>query len=152
MSPDRIALDTNILVYAFDHDAGARHHASARILDHAISVADSIFPLQVLSEFSTVALRKLRWPASQVHRLLLDWNKLRPVIAPTFDDVEFAVEQQRREPLDHWDAVLMATCIRARVRWLVTEDDHEHWRAFGTLYCNPFESRDAWKMKEIGLS
>jgi predicted nucleic acid-binding protein len=147
-----LALDTNILVYAFDHDAGDRHAKAARIVEYALVEADSVFPLQVLSEFSNVALRKLHWPAGQVHRLLVDWHRLRPVIAPSFEDVEFAVDQQRREPMDHWDAVLLATCIRARVRWLITEDVHEPWRSFGTLYCNPFEPGDAWKMEQAGLA
>jgi predicted nucleic acid-binding protein len=147
-----LALDTNILIYAFDHDAGDRHRESARILDRALAEADCVFPLQVLSEFSNIALRKLRWPGGQVHRLLLDWELLRPVVAPSFEDLEFAVDQQRRYPMDYWDAVLLATCIRARVRWLITEDVHDGWRGFGTLSCNPFEPGDAWKMEQAGLA
>lgn len=147
----RLALDTTILIYAFDHDATEKHVLAARLLDHALVAADAIMPLQVLNEFSNVAIRKLGWPPGQVHRVVSDWRRLRRVVATAFEDLIFALEQQGRERMDHWDAVLMATCIREDVRWLITEDAHNDWRGFGTLYLNPFDPAHAWRFDQLAL-
>jgi hypothetical protein len=35
---ERFTLDTNLLVYAIDNEAGARHDAAGRIIRHAVRV------------------------------------------------------------------------------------------------------------------
>ena len=50
MASQRFSLDTNILVYAVDRDAGARHEAARSIMLRAAQ-ADCLLTLQALGEF-----------------------------------------------------------------------------------------------------
>jgi hypothetical protein len=57
MSVDRITLDTNILIYAIDKDAGIRHQRAMGIVDDAVQ-QDCVLVLQALSEFFSAVTRK----------------------------------------------------------------------------------------------
>ena len=52
-----ITLDTNILIYAIDFQAGGRNEIAQSVIDGA-SIGDCVLTLQALGEFSNVILRK----------------------------------------------------------------------------------------------
>jgi predicted nucleic acid-binding protein len=62
MPARRISIDTNILVYALDKDAGDRHKVSVDVLEHAVG-SDCVLTTQALGEFFHVVTRKNRMPA-----------------------------------------------------------------------------------------
>lgn len=49
MSDERFTLDTNLLVYTVDCDAGERHQQAITIVDRAVE-QDCVLTLQVLAE------------------------------------------------------------------------------------------------------
>ena len=51
MSAERFTLDTNLLVYAIDRDAGERHQQAVAIVDRAVEL-DCVLTLQVLASSS----------------------------------------------------------------------------------------------------
>lgn len=56
---NRILVDTNVLVYAYDHAGGAKQKQALKILDELAVVRQGVLTAQVLAEFTVVALRKL---------------------------------------------------------------------------------------------
>ena len=62
MRVKRISLDTNILVYAMDRDAGERHLLAMDVLDQAVG-SDCILTTQALGEIFHVVTRKNGMPA-----------------------------------------------------------------------------------------
>ena len=56
MCVKRISLDTNILVYAMDRDAGDRHVRAMELLDQAVE-SDCILTTQALGEFYKLSHR-----------------------------------------------------------------------------------------------
>ena len=61
MADKRFTLDTNILVYAVDRDAGDRHGTAIDLVDKAAE-QDCILTLQALSEFFYAVTVKERCP------------------------------------------------------------------------------------------
>ena len=52
MTAERFSVDTNILVYAADAKAGAKHERAVALL-HAAAGADCVLTVQALAEFFT---------------------------------------------------------------------------------------------------
>ncbi len=50
MSAERFSVDTNVLVYSIDTDAGERHEVACQFLD-SLADRDCILTLQALAEF-----------------------------------------------------------------------------------------------------
>ncbi len=59
---DRAFVDTNVLVYAHDLDAGARHAIAARLVAELWETRRAVISTQVLQEFYVNATRKIPSP------------------------------------------------------------------------------------------
>jgi predicted nucleic acid-binding protein len=73
----RFTLDTNLLVYSVDLDAGARHQLALRIVDKAPDM-DCWLTLQSLSEFYAVVTRKRIMPVAEAAAQVKDWLSFFP--------------------------------------------------------------------------
>ena len=80
MTAERWSLDTNILVYAVDRDAGEKHRIAVELLD-ALTEQDCVLSLQALAEFFHVVTRKGHVPTVEAAGIVNDWSILFPVIA-----------------------------------------------------------------------
>jgi predicted nucleic acid-binding protein len=78
----RLSLDSNILVYAADGEAGDRHAAALDLVDRAIG-ADCILTLQSLAEFFYVATRKAKLEPAEAADYVGDWRAVFPCAPPT---------------------------------------------------------------------
>ena len=81
MNADRAFLDTNVLVYLFDHDEPAKTRRARELLAQA-KPGELVLSAQVLSEFFVVVTRKLKRPLDPVVALrAVDWLSLLRVVA-----------------------------------------------------------------------
>ena len=78
MKEKRLTLDTNILFYAMDRDAGKRHKLAMEIVDRA-SVFDCVLILQSLCEFYSAVTGKGNMPPKEAEAQINDWMQLFPV-------------------------------------------------------------------------
>ena len=62
---DRIFVDTNVLVYAHDADAGERHAAAAKAVADLWESRNGIISTQVLHEFYVALTRKVASPVTR---------------------------------------------------------------------------------------
>jgi predicted nucleic acid-binding protein len=134
------ALDTNVLVYATDPSAGARQLRALDLLDRAIVSGQSILLLQVLTEFCSVAMRKLRTPVPNIAALVDGWRSVLAVRAPVDEDLAAALDIVTKHRLAFWDAMLWATARRAGVQYLLSEDFQDGRQLAGLQFVNPFNS------------
>jgi predicted nucleic acid-binding protein len=63
MTGHRFSIDTNILVYNIDKDAGTRHEQSRPLVD-ALVDRDCVLTLQALAEFFHAVTRKNKMPVA----------------------------------------------------------------------------------------
>ena len=77
MSDERFTLDTNILVYSVDGEAGRRHQIASEIVELAAR-CDCWITLQAVSEFYAVVARKHLVPRARAAMLAHSWLDLFP--------------------------------------------------------------------------
>jgi predicted nucleic acid-binding protein len=137
----RITLDSNILVYAADHQAGERHRAAADLL-HRAARADCVLTLQSLGEFFHVATRKMKRAAEDVALFVDAWRAAFAVHAASEQSLDSAVDLVKRHGLSFWDAMLWATAGDAGCRLLLSEDLHDGLALRGVTCVNPFAAQN----------
>ena len=141
MNGRRLTLDTNILFYAMDREAGDRHELAMKIVDRAIFF-DSILTLQSLSEFYAAVTRKDKMPPREAEAQLRDWMDLFPIVAAKSKTLLRAIKAVNQHTLSFWDALLWAAARDAGVTMILSED-FQHGRVLdGIQFCNPFQIKD----------
>jgi predicted nucleic acid-binding protein len=137
MNDKIITLDTNILVYAIDIDAGERHERAIDIIEQ-VRFLDCVLTLQALSEFFTVATRKNKMPIEEAIAQINDWQTIFPTIFATPTTLAKAINAVKDHQLSFWDAMLWATAHDANVTLLLTEDFQHGQILEGVKFINPF--------------
>jgi predicted nucleic acid-binding protein len=139
MSGDRVFVDSNILVYGYDCDAGEKHSIARGRLVHLWDHENGAVSIQVLQEFYVTATRKLSRPVSkQAARGVIDtyesWSPHRPVTA----DLVAASELEERHHVSFWDALVIISAQRCECTTLLSEDLQDG-QLFGPVTVrNPF--------------
>ncbi len=144
----RFSLDTNILVYAVDRDAGERHDRSRVILGRAAR-RDCVLTLQALAEFFHATTRKNLLPLSRASAFVRDWLDVFQVAsadAAALVDAMDAVEEHR---LSFWDAMLWATARRCGCSVILSEDLRDGRRLSGVEIINPFTAASAHRLAPL---
>ena len=143
MTPSRAFLDTNVLVYLFDHDVPAKTERARDLLERA-EPGELVLSAQVLSEFYVVVTRKLERPldSSQATQAV-DWLGLFPVIPIGSGLVKTAIQTSRESQVSYWDGLIVATAAAGGCERLLTEDLN-HGQVFDSVRVeNPFRDHPA---------
>jgi predicted nucleic acid-binding protein len=133
-------VDTNVLVYAEDRDAGTRHEIARELILELWSTRDGALSVQVLQEFYVTITRKLRKPLPAARALdilqeYLSWT----VVENTGGLLVDAVRLQRKAQLSFWDAVVVQAAVNAGCEKLYSEDLNAGQRFGPVLVINPFK-------------
>jgi len=121
MSVDQIFVDTNILVYAHDVDAGHKHR-TARDKISSLWQRDLLpsISVQVLQEFYVNLIRK-KVPAPVARETVsnyLEWH----VIANDRNLFVEGIRWKERWNLSFWDALILAAAATAKAKEVWSED------------------------------
>jgi predicted nucleic acid-binding protein len=138
-----ISLDTNILIYSVNRDAGDRHKTAANLVERSVRAGNCVQPLQSLCEFFNVATRKIGLDAAAAAEVVARWQAAVPVEPASGDDLRNAIRAVREHGLSFWDALLWATVRRVGVDLLLSEDLQDRRTIEGVRIVNPFAARNA---------
>ncbi len=137
ISAKRYCVDTNILIYSIDSEAGSRHQ-SAITLMHEMMLSDCVLTLQSLGEFFHASTRKGKMPKPDAIAQINDWMTLFPVINAMPTTLNMAMLAVDKHQFSFWDAMIMETAVQAGVTHLYSED-MQHKQAWkGMVIENPF--------------
>lgn len=126
-------LDTNVLLYAHDRDAGERHERAVGVVTELWERGTGALSTQVLQEFYVSATRKLTQPLTRrdARELLSDYSTWRVHrISP--QDVLDASMLEEQHILQFWDALIVTAAGRLGATALLSEDLQDG-RRFGPL-------------------
>lgn len=137
MSAERFTLDTNILVYSVDGEAGARHAIAVEIIERA-ALADCWLMLQAVSEFYAVVTRRRLIPRERVLALANGWLDLFPTASASVAAIRAALAAASAGRASYWDALLVATAAEADCAVVLTEDLDDGGVLHGVRILNPF--------------
>lgn len=137
MSVD-LFIDTNILVYAHDADAGERHETASRLIEEFWTKRERpTMSVQVLQELHVNLVRKgvdINTAADTVSRYFV-WriiDNTRPLLSRAF-------HLQQRWKLSFWDSLIVAAAQQAGSARLWSEDLNEGQEFDGVLVVNPLK-------------
>ncbi|GAB6059014.1 PIN domain-containing protein [Desulfonatronum parangueonense] len=140
---DKQFLDTNILIYAHDLDAGLRHKLAASLVAELWESGQGMISVQVLQEFYVNITRKIPRPLTPVAaRGLIETYCAWHVVTPTGQDVLRASEVQERNSLSFWDAMIIVSASNAGANTVISEDFNSGHFIEGMLILNPFIDGD----------
>jgi predicted nucleic acid-binding protein len=134
---ERVFIDTNVLLYADDLDAGDKRETAQTLLHQAYVDDNGVLSTQVLHEFFVASTRKLGVPAEIARRKVellsrLDIVTIRP---PLILD---AIDLHRLHSLSFWDALILGAAAASGCQRLLTEDMQSGQVIAGVKIENPF--------------
>jgi len=130
-------LDTNVLLYADDLDAGAKRSRARALLKDAMAAGDSVVSTQVLQEFFVNSTKKLGVDAADARRkveLLATLDVVRIDLAM----ILAAIDLSRLHSFSFWDALVVRAASVAGCTVLLSEDLQDGRVVDGVRIENPF--------------
>lgn len=133
----RFTLDTNLLVYAVDSTAGARHEL-ARVITLRAAEFDCCLTLQAVSEFFAAVSRKRIMPTDVAAARSADLLTAFRCVPASAIAIRTALADAVAGRASYWDALLIATAAEAGCSLILTEDLSDGGRLGGVEIHNPF--------------
>ncbi|MGH8277402.1 MAG: PIN domain-containing protein [Steroidobacteraceae bacterium] len=135
---DVVFVDTNILIYAHDRDAGQKRAKAAQALERLWDEHTGRLSTQVLQEFYVTVTQKLattltRASAREVVRMYSPWvHQL-----TTTDTILRASGLAELVQLSFWDSLILASAEQAQAAQLYSEDLNVGQTIAGIRIVNP---------------
>ncbi|MHC1724452.1 MAG: PIN domain-containing protein [Syntrophobacteraceae bacterium] len=136
----KVFVDTNILLYAHDLDAGVRHEKAADCLEKLWHEETGVLSIQVLQEFYVNVTRKIAQPLSAFEaRSIIENYLVWQVELNAPETILLASVIEERHRLSFWDSLIIAAARNAGAVKILTEDlTHGQIMMEGILLENPF--------------
>ena len=139
--PDKVFVDTNVLVYTRDASEPQKQKQAMGWMSHLWDLRAGRLSFQVLQEYYVTVTEKLDpglapEVARQDVRLLFAWQ---PVLLDA-RILEGAWRLQDRYQLSWWDALIVSAAQASKCDYLLTEDLKENQKLENVRVINPFHT------------
>jgi len=139
MKEDKVFLDTNILVYAYDISSGSKHDVARNIVADLWNFRTGVLSIQVLQELFVTVTKKIPKPLDvkttrDIVRDFLLWE----VVDNDGELMMAAMDVQMKYHYAFWDSLIIAAAIKSGASILITEDLNNGRIIEGVLIKNPF--------------
>lgn len=141
MTELRLALDTNLLVYAegvAPHERDAHKPAAVRELLRSLPRDGIRVPVQVLGELYRVLVGKAGRTPQQARAAIMGWRDGIAVLDTTEAVMLAAADLAADHGLSIWDAVVLASAADAGCRLVLSEDMQDGFSWRGLTIASPF--------------
>ncbi len=136
---DNVFVDTNILIYAHDMDAGSKHDVAVSIIKNIWEEETGVISTQVMQEFYINVTRKIPNPLTHARARgiivnYFSWHV--ELIGP--HTILSASEIEERYLLSFWNSLIIAAACQVKAKKILTEDLTHGQIIEGILIENPF--------------
>jgi len=136
---DKTFVDTNVLIYAHDVDAGRKHDIAKTLLRELWADRTGILSTQVLQEFYVNATRKIRTPLPKpAARSVVGTYAAWCVDGITPADVTAAFQIEDDANINFRDALIVSVAARSGAGRILSEDLNAGQAISGVSIQNPF--------------
>ena len=136
----KVAIDTNILVYAERLNGDEKGDVALDIIGR-IPLQNAVVPVQVMGELFNVLRKKAKLPASHASKAVLDWYDSFQIVDTTPIILAKAADLVVAHHLNIWDAVIFCAASHAGCRLLISEDLQDGFTWGGVTVVNPFAAQ-----------
>jgi predicted nucleic acid-binding protein len=135
---DKTFVDTNVLIYAHDVDAKAKHEVAKSVLRDLWRQRTGVLSLQVLQEFYVNITRKIASPLPKdTARLVVNSYAIWCTeTTPTEIATAFRIEDE--SGIGFWDALIVASAAKSGAVRILSEDLNAGQTISGIRIENPF--------------
>jgi len=139
---DKYFVDTNILMYAHDKAAGAKHERAKAIVEELWRDRTGVVSTQVLQELSVNLRKKVRQPvdAKATRDIVADYLAWQ-VIVNGGEAILDALDIEKRYQISFWDALIVQAAQSSGAEVLYSEDLADGQRYASIHVLNPFVDR-----------
>jgi len=136
---DRVFVDTNVLVYAYDRAEPQKQRQALTVLDRLAMTGTGVVSTQVLAEFFVAVTRKIAAPLDvhQAHERVKNYLQSWRVLDLTGMVVLEAVRGVRDHQFNFWDAQIWATARLNQIGVVFSEDFSAGDVIEGVRFVNP---------------
>jgi len=135
---DRTFVDTNVLIYAHDVDAKAKHEAAKMVLHELWSERTGVLSMQVLQEFYVNVTRKIPHPISKESGRLVVSSYAIWCVDTTPAEISTAFRIEDESQIGFWDALIVASALKSGANRILSEDLNAGQTIAGMRIENPF--------------
>lgn len=136
----RTFVDTNVLVYAYDIDAGPKHDLARDVIRELWESRDGVLSTQVLQEFYVTVTRRLSKPLDPGSaRAIIATYQAWPVKEIDVTDILSASLLAERYRLSFWDGLILVAARETGAWRLISEDFQAVRELEGVMVENPLE-------------
>ncbi len=140
---DKYFVDTNILVYAHDTSAGAKHLRAKALVEDLWRQRSGVVSTQVLQELCVNIRRKARHPvdlrtAREIVADYLSWA----VVTNTGESVLEALQLEEHYQISFWDALIIQAAEASGAAVLYSEDLSDGQTYRGVRVVNPLPTAE----------
>lgn len=140
MTGDKIFLDTNVFVYAYDVSAGIKHKKAQEIIVALWDSGNGVLSTQVLQEFFMIVTKKIPnlldpMIVKQIISDFLKWN----VVVNNGETILKSIELHRKHYYSFWDSMIIQSAIDGNADILFSEDFADDKTIEGVKIKNPFK-------------
>ena len=139
MNAMRVALDTNILVYAEGLNGNTKKQVALELVQK-LPQDLLVLPVQTLGELFHVLVRKAGRSPADARTAILGWRDSFAVVETTAKVMIAATDLAAQHQLSIWDAVILTAAAEAGCRLLLSEDLQDGFTWTGVTVANPFAS------------
>jgi predicted nucleic acid-binding protein len=120
---DKVFVDTNILVYAHDRAAGAKHERARALIEKLWKSDGGVISTQVLQELWVTLRLKAARPLSveEMQRLIEDYMAW-DIVVNTAESIVEALAIESRYKISFWDALIVQAAGSSGAAILYSED------------------------------
>jgi predicted nucleic acid-binding protein len=136
---DKFFVDTNILMYAHDTAAGAKHESARALVEELWRDRSGVVSTQVLQELAVNLRRKAGRPlqTKATREIVSDYLSWQVVINGG-DSILEALDLQERYQISFWDALVVQAAQSCGAEVLYSEDLSDGQRYGSVRVVNPF--------------
>ena len=137
MSGGKVFLDTNVLVYAQDHDAPKKRKRSRELIANVVASGAGVISTQVLQEFYVTATRKMG-VAPLAAKSVMQSFKIFEVVQISPELIEQAIDRSVLSQISFWDALIVTASASSGCTTIYSEDLNAGQLIDGVRITNPF--------------
>jgi predicted nucleic acid-binding protein len=143
----RVAIDTNVLVYAEFEPESVKGIRAKSIISRA--ARDAVIPIQVFGEFFRYTQRRNPALIGAVAHQITAYQSLSLNPVTTKEVLAWAAEMVRVHGLQFWDCVILIASRQEGARALLTEDMQDGRMIDGIRIINPFLASNDRLLEEM---
>jgi predicted nucleic acid-binding protein len=139
---DRVFVDTNVLVYAYDRSEPEKQKQALWVLDRLVLAGRGVIDTQIIAEFFVAVTRKISNPLSvdEAYERVQNYLRVWPVLVVSEMVVLEAARGVRDHKFSFWDAQIWAAARLNQIPVVFSEDFNAGSVIEGIRFVNPFSA------------